>query len=132
MSTWYSRYDGVMYHKSDIYPGLRKYVGYNFAYDQNAQYSFFRILKNAIKKKLPARWTIEQWRTNWFECTGVLKDDKARYVYLHIFDIRYWQNGWIDDILIRTMEHDKDWVGGPNRKADIFNLDKQLLQLRRD
>lgn len=129
---WYSRYDGVMYNKSDIYPGLRKYIGYNFAYEMSSQDSFFRILKNAIKKKLPARWTIEQWRTNWFECTGVLKDDKGRYVYLHVFDIRFWHDGWIDDILIRTMDHNKDWVGGPNHKADIFNLDKQLLQLRRD
>ena len=132
MATWYSKYDGVMYHKSDIYPGLRKYVGYNFAYHQSEQYKFFRIFKNAVKKKLPARWTIEKWRVNWFECSGVLTDDKGRYVYLHISDIRYWHDDWIDDILIRTMEHDHDWVGGPNRKADIFNLDKQLLQLRRD
>ena len=132
MATWLSKYDGIMYHKSDMYPGLRKYVGYNFAYTVSSQDSFFRILKNAIKKKLPARWTIEQWRTNWFECTGVLRDDKGRYVYLHVFDIRFNQDNWIDDILIRIMKHDHDWVGGPNHKADIFNLDKQLLRLRRD
>lgn len=130
--TWFSQYDRVMYHKSDMYPGLRKYVGYNFLYDPDAQYSFFRVFKNAVKKKLPARWTIEKWRVNWFECTGVLKDDQGRYVYLHVGDIRYWQDEWIDDILIRTMEHDKDWTGGQNRRADIFNLDKQLLKLRRD
>lgn len=131
-TTWYSEYDRVMYHKSDMYPGLRKYVGYNFLCDPDAQYSLFRVFKNAVKKKLPARWTIEEWRVNWFTCSGVLKDDKGRYVYLHISDIRYWHDGWIDDILIRTMEHNKDWTGGPNHRADIFNLDKQLLQLRRD
>lgn len=131
-TTWYSEYDRVMYHKSDMYPGLRKYVGYNFYYHYDEQKSFFRVFKNAVKKKLPARWTIEKWRVNWFECSGVLKDDQGRYVYLHVGDIRYWQDKWIDDILIRTMEHDKDWTGGQNRRADIFNLDKQLLQLRRD
>jgi hypothetical protein len=130
--TWFSEYDKVMYHKSDMYPGLRKYVGYNFGYNQSAQYSFFRVFKNAVKKKLPIGWTIAKWWVNWFNCTGVLKDDKGRYVYLHVRDIRYWNDGWINDILIRTMEHDKDWTGGFNHRADIFNLDKQLLQLRRD
>lgn len=43
--------------------------------------------------------------------SAVLKDDEDRYVYVSQSDVRFFMK---DEVLVRSMEHEKDWSGGRN------------------
>jgi hypothetical protein len=88
--------------------------------------------KNAIKKLLPEGYTIHNWIRGHYEISSVIKDDKDRFIYLKISDVRYFPDDWYGNILIRTMQHDKDWTGGFNCFASLFSLTKDLKSLYRD
>ena len=59
----------------------------------------------------------------------VIKDDKDRYIYMSISDVRYFPCEWVENILIRTMQHDKDWSGGTNHYTDLINFTKDIANL---
>ena len=48
---------------------------------------------------------------------------------MSISDVRYLPNEWVDNILIRTMKHDKDWTGGMNYYTDLVNFTKDIARL---
>lgn len=71
-------------------------------------------LKSMLK---PYNINIHKFLGNHFEWSAVLEKD-GKYVYVHISDVRWFD--WYDDVLIRTMKHDKDWTGGINNNC-MFN-----------
>ena len=51
----------------------------------------------------------------------IMKDGK--YVYLSVSDFRWGgQDHWLNDILIRTAKHNKDYTGGMNHRTNIRDL----------
>lgn len=132
--TYYSQ--GMYYCKSDIPQTLRPFVNYVFSsggITGDDYKSFERKFKNVIKKILPEGYAIHSWNSNHYECSWVIKTPHENYIYASIPDVRYWQNEWFTNILYRTMEHDKDWRGGPNNSTNIFKFaeDVRILEERR-
>jgi hypothetical protein len=129
---FYSRSDGMYHYKSELPKTLQPFVNYVFSsgyYTGDDFQSFNTKYRNAIKKMLPDGYDIYTWHKNHYDCSAVIKDSEGRFIYMSISDVRYWSNGWIDDILIRTMKHDKDWHGGQNHSTDLFNFTKDIQKL---
>ena len=122
-----------MYHyKNELPKTLQPFVDYTFSsgcYAGDDFQSFNTKYRNAIKKMLPDGYQIHSWHKNHYECSAVIKDSEGRFIYMSISDVRYWPNEWVNDILIRTMQHDKDWHGGPNHRTDLINFSKDIQKL---
>lgn len=126
--------DGIYHYISEIPRTLKPFVDYHFSsggYIGDDFKSFNTKFRNVIKKALPVGYEIHYWNRGHYHCSGVIKDDCGRYIYFSIADVRYFENEWINDILIRTMSHDKDWTGGSNCRTDIINFGKDIQKLWR-
>lgn len=100
------------------------YIGADFK-------SFDLKYKNAIKKLLPEGYSIHKWNRNHYESSCVIKDNEGRFIYLSYPDVRFFPHEWINNILIRTMKHEKDWTGGCNYRAHLFGLTESIQRLYR-
>ena len=84
---------------------------------------FARDFKKAIKKELPHNFELVNFNVMHFCLSGFLYCDQTdAYVYFSISDVRYFQDDWINNVLIRTAEHEKDYSGGTNRYCNITQL----------
>ena len=125
---YYCKGDQTYHYKSEVPATLRPFVDYRFSSGgiTGSDYKSFQTkYKNFIKKNLPEGYSIEKWNPNHYQFSCVLGKN-GRYVYMSISDVRYFQNEWFQNILVRTMKHDSDWTGGPNQYASIFNLMKKI------
>lgn len=75
-------------------------------------------------------WTFVKALKNHYEFSAVIQRDDGQHVYFSISDVRYWFNGWSENILVRTMKHDSDWSGGSNHYTDIDNVARSIKGLR--
>ena len=65
----------------------------------------------------------------------VVQSNKSKqFYYISISDVRDIKNKWANNILYRTMKHEKDWAGGYNNYSkleelsyNLQNLDKKFL-----
>ena len=123
---------GIYYHKSDIPQTLRLFVKYGFSsggYIGDDFKSFNIKFKNVVKKLLPEGFEIHYWNRGHYYCSGVIKTPNDKFIYISIPDVRYFNDEWITNILYRTMEHDKDWTGGPNHCTSLFTFTKDIKNL---
>ena len=64
------------------------------------------------------------------EFSAILKScETGQYYYIYISDVRYFPNKWFTTVLYRTMKHEKDWTGGPNRYSTLRELGDNLTRL---
>jgi hypothetical protein len=129
--TYYCKGDGIHHYKTDLPTTLRPFVDYNFESGIQAgdfYQSFQRKYKNYLDKILPEGYKIHSWNKNYYQFSAVIEHN-GKYVYMSISDVRYCPNEWFENILVRTMAHDKDWTGGPNTYASIFNLSNRIQRL---
>lgn len=129
---FYSQSDRMYHYKSELPKTLQPFVNYVFSsggYIDDDFKIFNTKYKNAIKKLLPNGYEIHSWMKGHYYCSAVIKDDKDRYIYMSIGDVRYCINEWVENILIRTMKHDKDWRGGVNHYTDLINFTKDIDSL---
>ncbi len=132
MNSFYCKGDGMVHYKDELPATLRQFFGYTFSSGGIAGddfKSFNTKFKNVIKKALPDGFEIHDWHKNHYECSWVVKTPSNHFVYSSISDVRFFPNEWATDILIRTMEHDKDWRGGPNQKTSIFSYGRDLERI---
>lgn len=67
---------------------------------------------------------------NHYQFSAVLRSNETgNYFYISIPDVRSWKNEWANNILYRTMKHEKDWTGGTNRYCTIVQLQSALKSL---
>ena len=126
---------GVYYHKSDVPRNLREFVNYQFSsnvYIEDDFKSFNTKFKNAIKKLLPDEFELHYWIRGHYYCSGVIKTPKDKFIYISIPDVRFFAGEWITNILYRTMEHDKDWKGGPNNYTSLFTFTEDIKKLYKE
>jgi hypothetical protein len=132
ITMFYSWSDGIWHYKSELPKTLQPFVNHVFSsgsYTGNDFKDFNIKFKNTIKKLLPEGYSIHYWNTGHYYCSTVIKDNKERFIYMSISDVRYFPHDWVEDILIRTMEHDKDWKGGSNHRTDLINFTKDIQKL---
>lgn len=126
---FYSRSDHMYHYKSELPKSLQPFVNYRFSsggYIGDDFKSFNTKYRNAIKRMLPNGYEIHSWSRGHYYCSAVIKDVDGRFIYMSIGDVRYFPNKWAEDILIRTMNHDKDWTGGVNHRTDLINFTKDI------
>ena len=129
--TYYCKGDGIYHYKIELPTSLRPFVDYTFSsggITGDDYKSFQRKYKNYLEKILPEGYSICSWNKNHYQFSAVIEYN-GRYVYMSISDVRYWQNEWFTNILVRTMKHEKDWTGGTNTYASIFNLSNRIQRL---
>ena len=128
--TFYCK-DGIYHQKSEIPTTLRPFVDYHFSsggITGDDYISFQRKYKNYLSKILPAGAVIHKWNKNHYDFSAVIERN-GKFAYISISDVRYCPNEWFTNILVRTMAHDKDWKGGTNQYACLFNLTEKLDKL---
>ena len=81
-----------------------------------------------MKKELtPYGINLIKGKPNYYDVSLVVnKGDK--YAYISIGDVRFQRNVF-EQILYRTMKHEKDWTGGPNRYTNMENLPNTIINL---
>lgn len=111
---------------------LSQYIGYRFesSTQRTPEYvSFERKYRNHIKKNLPEGYTLHSFNGNHFEFSCVIKTNKDKFLYFSIPDVRFFPEEWKDDILIREMEHEKDWTGKTNYRTTLDTMKEDLKEL---
>ena len=100
------------------------YTGEDYKKFQNA---YARWLRKALPK-----YKVDMHR-NHYEFSAVITRKGGagpdRHVYLAISDVRFFSKEWYSRVLMRTMEHAKDWTGGRNRYCSIGYIPKLADEL---
>lgn len=79
---------------------------------------FARDFKKHITNALPVRTELVKWSRGHFCISGFVKRGIS-FVYFSISDVRYFQDDWYNNILIRTAKHEKDYLGGSNNYTSL-------------
>ena len=75
--------------------------------------AFARLSKSELSQQLKIYGiTLKSFSKGHFEWSAVLEKD-GKYIYVRMSDVRYTFN-WYDGVLIRTMKHASDYIGGDN------------------
>lgn len=73
---------------------------------------------------------LHSFNKNHYEFSAVMQSNKTnKFYYISIPDVRYSNNEWANNILYRTMEHERDWTGGRNLYSSLENLSQELSNL---
>lgn len=90
--------------------------------------AFARDFKKAVKGSLPVGCVLADWNRGHFEVFGFISKN-GKYVYFSISDVRFWQNEWHDNILIRTAKDIKDYTGGSNCYTSLKDFKANVERL---
>lgn len=94
---------------------------------KNFQTNYRSVIKDFCKD---IDMELHSFNKNHYEFSTIIKSNKTnQFYYISISDVRYWKNEWANNILYRTMEHDKDWTGGSNCYSSLQDLPENLLNL---
>ena len=89
--------------------------------------AFTKEYKRELIKQLPKSCEIVNWSVGHFYISCFIKNVKSgKLIYLSISDVRHSKDGWYNNILIRTAQHEKDYTGGSNSYSDFKNLKKNI------
>ena len=109
---------------------VRDYKGFAFesACYRTPEYVAF---EKQCRKELRAQCkkfglNLHKFYPNHFEWTAVLEKN-GKYIYVSLSDVRWFD--WYDDVLIRTMAHDKDWTGGANNRCSFNEIGESANRL---
>jgi len=70
----------------------------------------------------------KSFKASHFYTSGFIKIwDK--YVYVSISDVRYFKDGWKNDILYRTATDTQDYTGWSNHSSKLENLETNINEL---
>lgn len=111
---------------------LKNYLNYEFSsgsYVGEDFVSFSTKFRNHIKKTLPEGYTLHSYNRGHYDISGVIKTNTDKFIYFSTSDVRYFKNEWYNNILIRTMAHDKDWRGGQNQYTNLENFSENIKKL---
>ena len=108
---------------------IEDYGGYTSPMYEEFQRDYRNTIKDFCKK---INMKLHDFHKNHYEFCAVLQDiDTQKYYYISISDVRFWKNEWADNILYRTMEHDKDWRGGSNCYSNLEDLPNNLMSIKK-
>lgn len=112
--------------KKDVPRCLQKWYGHNFNYDLHEVEDFLKDFKRWMRRHFSD--FLITFNDLYCALSGFLKMD-GKYVYFSISDVRYWQDEWATNILIRTAKDVWDYHGGPNHYTTIDEFDHDVFDL---
>jgi len=119
--------------ESEKRTGIEKWLGFTFESSSGLteEFSLFnKEIKKYIKENLDSTLELVNWNRMHFEFSGFIRNKKTKkIVYFSCSDIRYFNDAWYDDLLIRTAENEKDYTGGSNNSCKIAELSKKAKEL---
>lgn len=98
---------------------LKKWIGYHFSSGQatGKDYKQFQwaMRTDLLRQAKAVDLELYNFRNNHYEFMAVLKNpENNSYIYISIPDVRFCPDEWVNHVLYRTMQHDKNWTGGEN------------------
>ena len=112
--------------------GIEKWIGNEFESSSGktpefAQFS--RDFKKHLKGVAGAEYELI-YSAGHFYVSGFFKNKATgKYAYFSTSDVRYFKDAWYNDVLVRTVEHDKDYTGGSNHSFKLDQLGEAIDQL---
>jgi len=112
---------------------MKKYLGKgidDYGGDVSPDYkSFERKYKDFLSNKAKeVNGELIKFNPSHYEFSCFIKRND-RFVYISISDVRYFKNGWYNNILIRTAQNEKDYHGGRNNYATLDNIGSFIVTL---
>lgn len=115
---------------------LRKYLGYEFSSgcytgdDYKAfQSKYLNYLKAMCREN---HWRLVNVGKNHYCFSAFIKSAENKCVYISISDVRYFNNEWYNNILIRTAKNETDYRGGFNYHTSLDGLPAKAAELLDD
>ena len=113
--------------------GLKAWIGYDFISSSGTTeewVTFSKEYKRELKKSLPVDFELADFMRGHFYVSGFIKNRTTdKYAYFSISDVRGGQDGFYNDILIRTAQGVKDYTGGSNCFTTFDNFVNALESL---
>lgn len=115
---------------------LQKYLDFQFSTGiyTGSDYITFQtkylyFLKHMCKNN---GWKLVNVNKNHYCFSAFIKSKSNKCVYLSISDVRYFDNDWYKNILVRTAKNEVDYKGGFNNYTTLDNLENKIAQLLQD
>ncbi len=87
------------------------------------EFAQFSLQMKKHLQKIMRGYTMLKYNRGHFEFFSFFRNDiTKKIVYITCSDVRYWQNGWYNDLWIRMAENEKDYTGGGNNKTTLLKL----------
>lgn len=122
----------IFLREEDIPKNLKPYYSDYFEssiYRIDKYKSFERKYKNYLKKFCVENgYNLVDFHSMYFEFSCFIEKD-GKIVYLSIPDVRYEQNGWANNILVRTAKHTHDFHGGAHFFTSFTELKEKINYL---
>ena len=113
---------------------LKKYLNYEFSSGcytgedyKEFERKYISYLKTICKEN--GRKFVRALK-NHYEFSAFLEVN-YHFIYVSISDVRFFQNEWYNNILIRTAKSDIDYTGGSNHYTDLPSITTNILNLAR-
>jgi len=109
----------------------KKYVGKRFsggAYIDSQFNEFFIDFKKDIKNMMKdTDWGISKWIKGHYFVSGFAYNKRYKeYAYFSVSDVRFFQDEWYNDVLVRRVKDGEDFIGGMNTYSPLSSLTKAL------
>lgn len=89
---------------------------------------FSSLFRKYIAGSLPAGAKLDKFKKGHYDLFGFIElNDK--FIYFSISDVRFFQNEWSTNILIRTAKNNTDYTGGSNCYTSLSNFLNNILKL---
>ena len=116
-----------------IFKEIEKYRNFEFSSGctTGKDYITFQTkYRNALKKMCDTYgWELVKFMKGHYEFSAFIKNEKDKYVYLSISDVRFFPNKWQDHILIRKADSSTDYTGVVNFYSDFCLLDANIAMI---
>lgn len=113
--------------------GLEKWEGFTFESSSGLTdefASFSREFKKHIQKICGSEYQLVNFSRGHFEVSGFIKrNSNGKMVYFSTSDVRFSQDNWLNGVLVRTAENEKDYTGGSNNFYSLGRLNEAFDSL---
>jgi hypothetical protein len=111
---------------------LDKWVGKKFVSSAGltAEFqSFHRAVKGFLKKELDNDFYFYVNRGHFYFSGFAQNKQTQKWAWFSSSDIRYFQDEWFNNLLVRTAKDNRDYTGGTNCSTCLPNIKNALINL---
>ena len=90
---------------------------------------FAEHFERELKNQISPDYIISYKSVGHYYLCGFIKSKEGKFVYFSIPDVRFFPEEWHTNILIRTAEHEKDWIGGCNHYTSLEEFKASIDKL---
>lgn len=115
---------------------LEKYIDYEFSSGcytgddyKSFQTKYINFLRSICKQN---HWQLVNVGRNHYCFSAFIKSAENKCVYVSISDVRFFNNEWYSNILIRTAKNEQDYHGGFNHRTTLKELEMKAMELLED